>query len=205
MKYGLKTAVFLFALLASYGSQAGLIQYDWKSTGDESVVYDEDSGLEWLSLSETVGESYYEIEDQLSHDGEYTSFRFATLDEVKQLVTNAGSSWGACHDCPDEIAPLESLIQLIGSDYSYGSGISTWGFIESDSNSAFADGVMLSVDYNAKIKQAWATGTFKSADYYSNLGGFLVRAAQVPEPNALLLFLLPLMAMIAIRAKRSKL
>lgn len=198
--------VFIFSILLalSSNSYAGLIQYDWKATGDSSIIFDTQTKLEWLSLNETVGESYNYIESQLGGPGEYNGFRLATLNEVRALIENAGSSWGTCYDCPAEIAPMENLIELIGSDYSYGWGISTWGYIESNPASKFFNGVLLVVDFNANMKYAQTSGGFKNQNSYDNLGGFLVRNAEVPEPSTLCLLLFSLIGVATLRASNRK-
>ncbi len=196
-----RIVLFISLLVFSCGSNASIVKYDWLTTGDDSIIYDNASNLEWLSLSQTVGETYDYIEQQFGLTGEYNGFRFASLEDVRSLVENAGSSWGECYDCFDEISPMENLIQLIGSGHSYSSGISTWGYTQSDNASSFYQGVMLRVDYNANIKGAFTLGGFQSSNPYNNLGGFLVRTVKVPEPNTLMLIIISLISMIFIRNK----
>ncbi len=179
---------------------AAFYQNDWNSVGDNSIIFDDSTSLEWLSLSQTVGETYSHVKNQLAIGGEYEGFRLATLNEVITLVTNAGSSWGTCFSCPVEIPLMESLINMIGSGYSYSTGVSTWGYVLSDENSSFFSGVLLSVDYSANKKSAMVSGGFKNSNPYPNLGGFLVRP--VPIPGAILLFGSPLLCFAGFRVVR---
>jgi hypothetical protein len=187
----------LILLLTPLCSHAALSQYDWKTPGDNSIIFDNATNVEWLSLSQTVGETYDYISSQLVAGGEYEGFRFATLEEVKTLIINAGSSWGTCYSCPAEIPHMEYLITLIGSGYSYGSGLSTWGYVLSDDSSPFFNGVMLSVDYNVSKKSALTSGGFKNSNLYPNLGGFLIRP--VPIPGAIWLFISSLLSFAGFR------
>ena len=189
-------------IVFSSSSHAGFIKHDWQVNGDESIIFDDESNLEWLSLTETVGETYDYIETQFGVDGEYSGFRFASMQEVRSLVENAGSSWGYCTNCPENVAPMESLIKLIGSGYSYGSGITTWGYTQSDPSSMFFEGIMLTVDYNANVKGAISAGGFQKSNTYSNLGGFLVRTVEVPEPSTLFLLITSLVSMVVFRTRQ---
>lgn len=179
----------LILLLSSNHTYASFIQSDWQNVGDTSIIYDDNTKLEWLSISQTVGESYNYIENQLNMGGEYEGFRFATLDDLNVLVENAGARWGGCQSCPNEIASMETLINLIGSGYSYSTGISTWGYILSDNTSPFFSGVMLRVEDVLGLQESLVSGGFKNSNSYNNLGGFLIRdVSTVPVPAAFWLF-----------------
>ncbi len=39
-------------------ANAGLISIDWKTAGDNLITYDTNTGLNWLDLTETVGDTY---------------------------------------------------------------------------------------------------------------------------------------------------
>jgi hypothetical protein len=204
---------YIFALfitsyfLTATTTYASIIQYDWETTGDISIVYDDETNLEWLKLTQTVGESYNYIESQFEVGGEYEGFRFAGLNDVETLINNAGSSFGVCYFCLDEIPPMEKLITLIGSGYTFASGISTWGYVLSNSsplNDVFFDGVLMSVDYNIDKKGAQQTGGFKDRNPYGNLGGFLVREGKkVPEPSVIALFCIGFLGLGIARQKRN--
>jgi MSHA biogenesis protein MshQ len=85
---------FLLINLALLGfsissASAALTSADWKSVGDDLLTID-DSGLQWLDLSETVGLSYNAVAAQLVAGGEFEGFRYATVAEVEGLWNSAG-------------------------------------------------------------------------------------------------------------------
>ncbi len=202
-----RVSFLLLLLMPVSGLHAALVQQDWKLAGDGSIVYDNSSGLEWLKLGETVGETYNYVESQLTSGGEYEGFRFALLDEVQTLIFNAGATWGNCHPCPGEVGTMETFIDLIGSGYSYATGKSNWGYILSDNTplgNVLFDGVFLSVDFVAQSKAARVTGSLKDRNPYSNLGGFIVRdLSPVPVPGAIFLFPLGLVVLSALQGRKA--
>jgi len=92
----------------------------------------------------------------------------------------------------EKVTPMENFMGLIGTGYSYGTGISEWGYLLSPPGSFF-DGILLNIDYNYNGGHINMTqsGGFKDSNSYSNLGGFLVReAASIAEPPTALPFLI---------------
>jgi hypothetical protein len=70
-------------------ASAALTSADWLSVGDEKLTID-DSGLQWLDLSETAGQSYNAVAAQLVAGGLFEDFRYATAAEVEGLWDSAG-------------------------------------------------------------------------------------------------------------------
>lgn len=84
------TIVGLFLVTSSFiGSVnatliSDLSERDWQVAGDGGVTYDRSTGLEWLDLSYTLGNTIVETESEsFFTSGE---FRWATVDEVNNLI-----------------------------------------------------------------------------------------------------------------------
>ncbi|MBF0225021.1 MAG: Ig-like domain-containing protein [Desulfobacterales bacterium] len=88
-KYFLYLPVLIFFIMIGI-SNAALSEKDLLTEGDGLITLDSDTGLEWLDLTATDGISYGTI--IAGYKGYLTShgFRYATIDEVKILYTNAG-------------------------------------------------------------------------------------------------------------------
>ena len=88
----------------TFSIHAAVTLSDWKQTGDQLVVLDSRTGLQWLNLTLTTNKSFSTVSAQLSST--YSGFRYATTSEVNALFTDAGitntttsfsdqSNWGA--------------------------------------------------------------------------------------------------------------
>lgn len=83
----MKKTLLLTALAAiSFSSQAELLKGDWLVEGDNRSLYDTETGLTWLSITETRGLSVSEMRDELANNEIYDGFRYATEDEVFALT-----------------------------------------------------------------------------------------------------------------------
>tara|TARA_Y100001973_G_scaffold90104_1_gene137226 strand:+ start:525 stop:1247 length:723 start_codon:yes stop_codon:yes gene_type:complete len=83
MKKILLACVFTFV---SLGANAEFVAGDWKVEGDGLVTADLDTGIEWLSLTETRGMSFNQVSTLLS--AEYAGWRLPTRAEVNGLMAN---------------------------------------------------------------------------------------------------------------------
>lgn len=90
----------LFALLSllTVASQASavLVERDLASAGDKQLTFDTKTRLEWLDVSNTIGETLEQVQS-----GSYLTtlgFRFATLLEVETLWRNAGATGPIVYD-----------------------------------------------------------------------------------------------------------
>ena len=72
-------------IAASLPSQAELISSDYLSEGDSLAALDTETGLEWLSLSETNGMSINDALDAIN-GGKLDGWRLPTQDEVTTLL-----------------------------------------------------------------------------------------------------------------------
>jgi hypothetical protein len=77
----------------------------------ENGVYDPNTGLEWLDLHLTTGQSYSNV---LNGWNGYTTtggFRFATRDEISLLFSDAGGTLGTNRN---NLQPAEQLMPMLG-------------------------------------------------------------------------------------------
>ncbi len=82
-----KTLAFIsLTALFSATSYAEVINTDLIESGDNLVISDTDTGLNFLKLTETIGISVAQIQEELNST--YLGWRFATSDEVTLLLDN---------------------------------------------------------------------------------------------------------------------
>jgi hypothetical protein len=77
-------------VLASAGASAELIKGDWKSVNDNLSVVDTETGVEWLSLTQTHGMSLNQAETLLNST--FDGWRLPTSQEVLTLMRNTFTS-----------------------------------------------------------------------------------------------------------------
>jgi hypothetical protein len=83
------TALIAAASMASV-AKAQLTNSDWLTLGDNQILNDGSTGLQWLGLDETAGLSYNFVASQLGTGDEFAGFRFATESQVDTLFADAG-------------------------------------------------------------------------------------------------------------------
>jgi hypothetical protein len=184
----LALAVFLFGVAAEAG--AALSSKDLTTTGDGQLTYDSDTGLSWLDLTATVGQSYNQI---LAGYGGFTTvlgFRYATADEVGRLFSNAGVTqtnwvWGYWNFNNPGYLANSSLVSLLGITYPF-DGLSTYGFGLTGSNTLGAQGyhdyAIVGYNNHADYVALQAIGTINDSTKSPNVGSFLVKDITVnPE------------------------
>ncbi|WP_156413899.1 MULTISPECIES: hypothetical protein [unclassified Guyparkeria] len=97
----LKNRIVMVALgvvLASMAGRSALAELQPKNDstfGADAIVYDTVSGLSWLKLPLSGTKSYNDMigadgSNEFAPGGAFAGFRYATLEEVKQLWINAG-------------------------------------------------------------------------------------------------------------------
>lgn len=83
-----KTLIAATLLLSITSAQAALVATDWKTQGDALSTLDEQTGIEWLDLTETVGMSYSQISGMFGNGGQFGGWRFPTATEIFSLYDN---------------------------------------------------------------------------------------------------------------------
>ncbi len=188
--------VLAFSLSRPIAGHATLIVQDLFS-GDSAITRDDATGLDWLDVFKTQGQSYNSV---AAGYGNYTTthgFRFATESEVRTLYTNAGivDFSGLLVSGPNFLA-ANTLVNNLGyTSRSSSLGLlfkNQMGWIDSPSVPAgqvVAARVTVSL-YNgqggAEVPNPGAVAkSFASA----SIGSYLVRpSVPVPEPASLALF-----------------
>lgn len=102
---------FVLTLTTSYAG-AALID-----SADSNFTIDTESGLDWLDVTASVGQSYYDVSGQLGSGGSYEGWRYATNDEVESLVAHASNIAVGSADLSekDGYSFADVLIPLMGS------------------------------------------------------------------------------------------
>jgi len=104
--------------LTAPGAQSStLVPADLRIAGDNLLTIDTATGLVWLDLTETAGQSFNQIKAQLGLGGALQGFRFATLSEVVELWSNAGiDPSGLPSPAPSfaNFAPIIAFQALVG-------------------------------------------------------------------------------------------
>jgi phosphoribosyl-AMP cyclohydrolase len=80
----LLTALVISCL--SLSAQAGLSMTDWKNPGDNAVVTDSDTGIEWLRLIHTNRYSINGVLAEMGKGGKFEGFRLPTANEVGHFM-----------------------------------------------------------------------------------------------------------------------
>lgn len=83
--FTLKMTILSALLLGTFSANAALVSTDWKSAGDAKATLDTATGLEWLDLSHTLGNSMAEVQSTLSTT--FAGWRLPTKQEVNQLLS----------------------------------------------------------------------------------------------------------------------
>lgn len=75
-------------------SQAGFVDTDWKVAGDGLATLHEETGVEWLKVTNTLGQSVAQVQSQMGPGGALEGWRIPTSEEIVTLweSTFEGSS-----------------------------------------------------------------------------------------------------------------
>ena len=63
-------------------AQAGFLETDWLVTGDSKATLHEETGIEWLKLTETTGLSVNQVIAQTDVGGKYAGWRIPTAQDI---------------------------------------------------------------------------------------------------------------------------
>ena len=204
---GLTLSIALLSNIAN----AALINADLNSTGDNLLVLDTSTTLEWLDLTATGGLSLDNAFDT------YSEFRLATVDEVSDLFT--------------KLFPTYSPNTFPLNFYQSSEGVVSTAAAEIDNSLSLIGGWMINVDYQYGLYQDSSDGgIFKLMGSYSNgsdrriygmdyaddytnytidplmnFGYYMVkgdRISAIPEPSILAIFALGMFALASRRFKK---
>lgn len=175
-------------------ASAIVFEKDFNASGDNLLTVDSTTGLEWLDLTATLGQNYFDV-----LAGSFvtsSNFRYATQAEVATLFESFAipapfntSGSGALFTA-DKLAPVSLALTLMGQMFGVGfqQGLydqgTTLGFTLLRTNND--NGTPTA----AKATLFQGTGLAKTHNFngYVGIGSYLVRASVVPVPAALPLF-----------------
>lgn len=178
-------AVMVLCAAAAFSpaGRAELIAVDWEAAGDRLLVRDTATGLEWLRVSYTLGQSFDAVTARL-HGGDLAGFTFATTAQVDTFFSNAKT------DSPDGI---QRLVDLWGPGRSWSWGLIGVSAITQTVTANWPDSLWLAeVAYQTDPVANPGSPSFANAmngsiqhDFgYGSVGSALFRVSEVPEPAA---------------------
>ena len=83
------------------------------ASSSTTLVCDPNTGLEWLKLTETVGQTYDYVISQLGTGGIYEGYRYASNAEAMQFLADAGIN-GSTYFDPANLVPANAIFPIIG-------------------------------------------------------------------------------------------
>lgn len=99
----MKTLIWLALSLLTFNSNAALVNIDWKTTGDNLITRDTETGLEWLALNQTAEVSYTSISYQSEEGGAFEGWAYASREQISSFFDAAGgvapyNGWSTLND-----------------------------------------------------------------------------------------------------------
>ncbi len=176
-------ACFTFLTLPAH---AGIIKLDWQNNGDQQILRDTDTNVDWLHLSQTKGLSYSEVLNKLEVGGDFYGFKVAKLDDIVKFF----SSYGLQLDNPSinsghflsgiDIVTLQTIVNDTGiSFYSYYDHIFSFPNL-----GTLVKSTGLSSDFNGQGYVSFGSGWMIEESSF-NVSTWLIKdAKKVPEPNS---------------------
>jgi len=191
----LTMTVFFFINIANATLISDLSERDWQVLGDSAITYDRSTGLEWLDLSVTNGNSIIGTESETF----FGDFRWATHGEIETIFDAVvlGSGYRTSTSVQSHNAAI-LFINLFSPNHganitlgvSRGSEISQGlyglGYVEAPTSSAVVRDPLSHCCWTEQTSQ-------------SNVGSWLVRISQVPEPSILVIFALGMIGLASCR------
>ena len=190
--------ILVFALPVGATSITHLSSRDFTTHGDGLVTFDSSTGLEWLDLTVTAGNSVLDTEaDRSIYDGLGThhQFRWATVSEIYSLLEHF---YGAVPDTgrtppltASQVVDAITFSSLVGNTYSGPTYVSFSMGITREGRTApfyYPMGVLTRTDGSGSLgSNDWSVSAPIDTPADSNFftASWLVRDAKVPEPATL--------------------
>lgn len=207
---------------------ATILSLDLFTENDNYLTRDSTTGLDWLDLSLTQGRSYSDVMDGY---GGYTTtlgFRYATFQEVSELVVNSGYTIPIQFPIPngtnygtdqDNYSILSELISSLGiTSYTFSTAPTSAGLtstavplfdpLAGDTEGRL--GIYLQVGPHPTRGEFYSvlsnSGYFSESTETSWQGSFLVKDQflSVPVPSTILLFSIGLLGLTTIRSTMAR-
>jgi hypothetical protein len=194
MKKQLRSIVLLWSLVIGLGAHRAEADVMVPLQHVGNTTYDPSTGLEWLDLSLTAGQSYASILNGWNGYTTTMGFRFATRSEVVQLFEDAGAAYIGFPPSPST-ADLQSAslaLSLLGATLPQSDESRSWMFYNPSTEptlptSAYVPSAVFGVGtvYAGYPQEGFfmVPGIFPLQDYSSpEMASALVKV--VPEPSA---------------------
>lgn len=194
----------LGAMNASATVISDLSERDWLTSGDGLLTFDASTGLEWLDLSVTLGNSIIDTE-AMSFFGD---FRWATTTQVDDLTSTTGLSGFDVSNDPQKIADSLALCQLMGPTGGTAPDCHLSAILSRaplDERIFYSEVFVSIIDSEVKVDINEGLNNAPSFPF-GGAGSWLVRDAApstIPEPGTLLLLTLGL-AGLGVRLRQQK-
>lgn len=179
-----------------------------------NTTYDPNTGLQWLDLNQTAGQSYDSILNGWNGFTTTAQFRFATRSEIIQLFANAGAGSLGSPTGPPNAANLQAgnlILSLLGTTLPEANGARSWMFYDPLTEPTLPTSVHIpAAVFGVGVVRAGypqegfflVPGIFPTRDYSSAvMASALVR--MVPEPATGMLAGLGLIFFMSSRSHRS--
>ena len=186
----------LLLILLSTQVQATIINHNWYTT-------DTESNLDWLDVTKTQGVSYNDMVIELESDGLFNGWRFATINEVRDLLTKYTGINSSASTVTYQNNELDGLIDLLNPTIISNEPDDFYrvvvGFFDNSQNPGqILQTALLQDSGNNPNRYDWSRVPYHQslnrATEYEGIGSFLVRnMVPVPEPSILALFTLGLL------------
>lgn len=132
----IKMAMGMSLLALSLGANAAFVLSDYKVEGDNQVVLHEETGIEWLNITQTAGMSIDDVVAQL--DGQFSGWRLPTLDD---MYTMESEYFGLQNELSRDAGSVRNLSRDVATAYN-----ELFGYAFENANGTFSRGLHLGVD-----------------------------------------------------------
>jgi len=207
-----KSVLITLSLVVMTSANAGLIsnlsERDWLSVGDGLITYDRSTGLEWLDLSLTNGNSILDTEA----DSLYRDFRWATSAEIEMVfdyvLDGTGYRTSADLNVVNSANTFQSLFGINHNSH-YTLGISRGSFLPASTKN-YGLGYVYVNNNNVIINDPLNHCCWLESSSNPTVGSWLVRSApanreqanKVPEPSTIAVLALGMIGLASRKLKK---